>query len=296
MKRRNAFLIVAVLVAAFMLPVSAMAENDPRDAIAAPGGTNLFLFYYRDYAGSDFYSDGDTLDSNADFDMQFAMFRFAHFWDVGGGWIWSADIVQPVASMEFESDVLGLDSNSNGLGDTTLATHINTPWFVDNGDTKLGMSAGFYLTPPSGEYHSEKAVNIGSNRWTYRLEATPVVLMKGPFVFELTGEVQFFTDNDDYSSADLTEEKDPVYHLQLHGSYNITDSFWTGLSYYYLTGGETTVAGIDQDDELETQTLRFSFGYQLTKNTQLLLQYNTDIDRDNGVEQNYFGGRIAYCF
>ena len=293
--RKYKFVIAMVLVASLLLPVSAMAENDPRDAIPAPGGTTLFLFYYRDYSGTNFYNDGDTLDGNADFDMRFSMFRLAHFWDLGG-WIWSADVVQPVANMNFESGVLGLDVNSSGLGDTTLATHINTPWFVNSGDTKMGMSAGLYLSSPTGEYDSSKAVNIGSNRWTCRLEATPVVFIKGPAVFELTGEVQFFSDNDEYSSSDLTEEKDPVYHLQIHGSYSFTDSFWAGLSYYYLTGGETSVDGINQDDEAQTQTIRFSAGYQLSKNVSLLLQYNTDIDRDCGVEQNYFGGRLAYCF
>ena len=293
------YFVAAILIAALMLPVSAMAENDPRDAVPAPGGTSLFLFYYRNYTGNDFYVNGKTLDSNADFDMQFGMFRLAHFWDIGKGWIWSADVVQPFASMEFDSDVLfptTSGSNSDGLGDTTLATHINTPFFVDTGDTKLGMSAGFYLSAPTGEYHSEKAANIGSNRWTYRLEATPVVFIKGPFVYELTGEVQLFSDNDECTVTHVTEEKDPVYHIQTHASYNLTDALWLGLSYYYLTGGETTLANVNQDNEAETQTLRFTGGYQLTQNVQLLLQYNTDIDRETGVDQNYIGTRVAYIW
>ncbi|WP_319523293.1 transporter [uncultured Desulfosarcina sp.] len=299
MKRRSTFLIVAVLVAAFMLPVSAMAENDPRDAVPAPGGTSLFLFYYRDYTGSDVYEDGETLDDNADFDLQVGIFRLAHFWDVGGNWIWSADVLQPVASMNFDSDVLFPDNsgaNSSGLGDTTIATHINTPFFLDNGKFKLGQSYGLIVTLPTGDYDSEKAANIGTNYYTYRLEATPVILMSGPFVFELTGEVNFYSDNDDYTVANLKQEKDPSYQLQLHASYSFTDSFLFGISYYYLTGGETTVAGIEQDDEPDAQALRFSFGFQLTKNLQMLLQYNTEIERENGVEQNYLGTRLAYCF
>ncbi len=297
--RIGRFFVAAILIATMLFPISAMAENDPRDAIAAPGGTNLFLFYYRNYYGSNFYVDGQNLDSNADFDMQFGMFRLAHFWDIGGGWIWSADVVQPFASMEFDSDVLfptTSGSNSDGIADTTVATHINTPFLYNEGDTKFGMSAGFYLTAPTGEYHSEKAANVGSNRWTYRLEATPVVFIKGPFVYELTGEVQLFSDNDECTPLHLEEEKEAVYHIQNHVSYNLSDSFWLGLSYYYLTGGETTLAGINQNDDALTQTLRFSANYQLAPAVQLLLQYNTDVDRDNGVDQNYIGGRMAFCF
>jgi hypothetical protein len=69
-----------------------------------------------------------------------------------------------------------------------------------------------------------------------------------------------------------------------------------GLSHYYYTGGEDQVAGVNQNNEPANQSLRFSFSFNLAPNVVLLLQYDTELQRDNGVKQNYIGTRIAYAF
>jgi len=283
------FLIVLVLTVMIFSPMAAVAENDPRDAICAPDGTSLFLFYYRHYSGDEVYTNGNKVSDNTDYAFDMAIFRYAHF--VGlGDWTWSYDVVQPVGDLDFDT------INSNGLGDTTLATHINTPYLFQTDTLKYMMSAGFIMSAPTGEYEASKSVNLGANRWTYKAEFTPVVVQAGKFTLEFTGDVKFFTDNDEYGSSYANLETDPLFCVQTHLAYTLTDSFWVGLSHYYYTGGENEVSGVSQNDETKTQALRFSFTFNVAPNVIMMLQYDTEIERDNGIKQNYVGTRIAYVF
>ena len=118
----------------------------------------------------------------------------------------------------------------------------------------------------------------------------------GSWIVELTGDVQFFGDNDEYTAASANLEQDPLFTLQTHLSYDINDSFWIAVSHHFNTGGETTVNGVAMDDKTETQALRFTGAIKLASQVQLLLQYHTELDRENGVEQNYIGTRLACCW
>ena len=281
--------LAVLVIMTFSLPFSALAENDPKDSICAPGGTSLFLFYYRHYFGNDMYADGSKISDDVDFDFNMAIFRYAHFVSLGN-WTWSYDALQPVGDLDLATHSAG------GLGDTNFATHINTPFLIQNDTLTYMMSAGFYLSAPTGDYESSKAVNIGCNRWTYKFEYTPLILQTQKFTLELTGDVQFYTDNDDYGVTSDTLETDPLFGLQTHLTYNITDTFWLGISHYLFSGGENEVDGINQDDKTKTQALRFSASYNLTSNVIMMLQYQTEIERDNGIKQDYVGTRIAYVW
>ncbi len=282
--------IVALIAIALSLPFSALAENDPRDSICAPGGTSILLFYYRHYSGDEMYANGNKTGDNVDYDFNMTIFRYAHFVDIGGGWNWSYDLLQPIGDLDFAG------FNASGLGDTNFATHINTPFLIQTDKMKYMMSAGFYLSAPTGDYEASKAVNIGTNRWTYKFEYTPLILQMGNLALELTGDVKFYTDNDDYGSSSVDLETDPLFGLQTHLSYNITDTFWVGISHYYFSGAENDVDNVSQDDKTKTQALRFSASYNLAPNVVMMLQYETEIERDNGVKQDYVGTRIAYVW
>lgn len=282
-------LIAALFIMTFFSPVSALAENDPKDAICPPGGTSFFLFYYRHYSGDELYANGTKTADNIDYQLDMAIFRYAHFVSLGD-WTWSYDLLQPVGDLDFNS------FNSNGLADTNAATHINTPVLWQSDKMTYMMSAGFYLSAPTGEYEASDAVNLGTNRWSYKFEYTPLILQVDKFSWEVTGDVTFYTDNDDYGASSADLETDPLYGFQTHVAYNITDTFWVGLSYYYYSGAENEVNGVSQDDETKTQALRFSASFNLAPNVIMLLQYEHELERDNGLKQNFIGTRIAYVF
>jgi hypothetical protein len=53
---------------------------------------------------------------------------------------------------------------------------------------------------PLGEYEEDKLVNLGTNRFTIRPQLG-LEHWQGNWVFEVTGSIWFFTDNDDFLKA-----------------------------------------------------------------------------------------------
>lgn len=288
--------LIAFVISVLMLPALALAETDPRGGIPAPGGTDVFLFYMRSYSGNNYYQHGKKVSSNADLNTTLAMARYVHYFtfDSLDKWTFAANLIQPFGSMNFESGAT--EDRTSGLGDTTFQVCAFTPNLIDEENNKYRMVLGLYVTAPTGEYHSEKSVNLGANRWAYKFEFTPLVWQLGPLVLEQTNNIKFYTDNDDYSSAHLKQKKDPLYAIICHASYDFSKTFFGGISYLYHNGGETEINGNAMDDETKTHTLKFTGGITLTPQTRLLLQYVTDVEVENGVGTNYIGCRLSHAF
>ena len=74
-----------------------------------------------------------------------------------------------------------------------------------------------------------------------------VVQTLGPWSFELTGSIFFYTPNDDFFDGSRLE-KDPLYSLQSHVVRTFGD-VWVSVGASYGLGGETEVDGVRKGDE-----------------------------------------------
>jgi hypothetical protein len=104
------------------------------------------------------------------------------------------------------------------------------------------VGASFAVTAPLGQYDSDKVVNIGTNRWSFKPE---IGLSKtwGPVTVELAPSVTFFTDNDDFVGR--TVQRDPLYGVQGHVIYHTRVGFWAAIDATYYGGGRTTINGVE---------------------------------------------------
>lgn len=288
-------LLLAITVSLMMCPVLALADVDtnPREGIPLPGGTNVGLIYWKEISASDFYSHGQKVTDNADLKSQIFMPRYVHYWEYKG-WTPEINLLVPfgTSNLEFGST----DARSSGLSDAIGQVAIATPDLIKGKDISYWMWFGFYLTAPIGDYNAEKAVNLGSNRWSYKLEFTPIVLKYGPFLLEQTNNVTFYSDNKDYSSHHVTQSKDPLFSLITHVSYEVNRSFWLALSYDYHVGAETKVNGIDSNDKTKTSTLGISASVEINPRTKLMFSYATDVSVENGFATNVFTTRLGWAF
>lgn len=125
------------------------------------------------------------------------------------------------------------------------------------------VGAAVVVQAPTGEYFSDRLINLGTNRFTI----TPQVGVQhnwGDLSLEYTGSVWFYTDNTDFYGGN-TLEKDPLYALQGHVVYHLPRHarWWAGLSAAYTYGGETAVNGVDSDDLDENLIFSLSAGFPL---------------------------------
>ena len=97
-----------------------------------------------------------------------------------------------------------------------------------------------------GPVRPEQAVNIGTNRWSFKPEVGISKAM-GPWTLELQAAATFFTDNNDFFGGN-TRSQAPLYSMQGHVIYGFRSGIWASLDATYFTGGRTTLNGARNED------------------------------------------------
>ena len=104
------------------------------------------------------------------------------------------------------------------------------------------VGASFYVWAPWGQYDPTKLVNLGTNRWAYKVELG-VSKALGHWTFELVPGATFFGDNTDFLRGH-TRSQDPLYSVQAHVIYGFDSGIWMAFDATYYTGGQTSVDGV----------------------------------------------------
>src|SRR5262249_23621656 len=111
------------------------------------------------------------------------------------------------------------------------------------------LGTSLTITAPTGSYDSNRILNLGSNRWSFK----PEVALRYPFGPEQKWQVDayanvyFFTHNTTYQGREILRQE-PLVGLEGHISYSISDSVWVSLDTRYAFRGSTSVDGVDQNN------------------------------------------------
>jgi hypothetical protein len=137
----------------------------------------------------------------------------------------------------------------SGLADTSLRLSANLigaramtlpefQKFRQDPPNILGVS--FRLVAPTGQYDSNRPVNLGSNRWAFNPKIGWIHPIGRRWLLELQAGGWFFTDNQDFLGQKL--EQAPLVAGAFNLIYRIRPGFWAALDTTYYWGGRTTVA------------------------------------------------------
>jgi Putative MetA-pathway of phenol degradation len=240
--------LVAVILAAAM---TAEAQSmEPRAYSNAPVGLNFLILGYG-------YSQGDVgLDSSAPIEdgkitVHTTALAYARSLGVWGRTA-KLDLVLPYAWLSGSAKVAGKpeDREVSGLGDPQArfsflfygAPALSVEEFADY-QSDLILGASIAVTAPLGQYDSDKVVNIGTNRWSFKPEIG-ISKTWGPVTVELAPSVTFYTDNDNFFGGRKLE-RDPLYAVQGHVIYHTRHGLWAALDATYYGGGRKTIDGVE---------------------------------------------------
>ena len=138
-----------------------------------------------------------------------------------------------------------------------------------NPETIVG--AGLAVRLPTGDYMEDKIINLGKNRFTFRPQLG-IQHTSGKWSTELTGEVAFYTDNDEFYNGNKLEQA-PLYILHGHITYSFNPGHWAGLGLGYDYGGESTINGADKDDRRQDAALALSYVYPINRRSGIKVAY-----------------------
>jgi len=150
----------------------------------------------------------------------------------------------------------------------------------------LIIGSSFEVTSPLGQYDSDKLVNIGTNRWSFKPELG-ISKTVGPLTLELATGVRFYTDNNDFLDGRTLQVK-PVYSVQGHLIYSITPGIWLGLDGLYYGGGRAVIDG-NKGKRLENGRVGLTLALPINPHNSLKIYGSTGVYAKTGGEYDLVG-------
>lgn len=272
--------VIAVSLAGLGAMGSASAVSiDPGDYVAAPPGTDLFLFYGQHSEGKGLWAGGREVDPNARLNVDVAIARYVKFTTLGEHTLdWQ--VLVPWGHLSGGGSTASLGSTS-GAGDIIL---VSTLWLLEDKQTRRYFGITPYIWAPTGNYDKNRALNMGENRWKGALQAVYSHGLGDHLTAELSFDAQVFGKNDDLAGGG-TLKQDVLYDTQAFLRYTIDPKNEVSLKVRYLDGGETRINGVDQDNASRNWSVLGTYARALPGNTQLMLQVGRDMHIENGFKE-----------
>ena len=290
------FLSASLVLLALACPAGAQ-ELEPRRWSHLPVDTNYFGIAYGNTSG-DIFLDPVLRVEDGTVEVHTGVVSYLRSMGLAGKTA-RFDIRIPYQQARWQGllDGVPAEVRRHGLGDVMFRMSVNLLGapalkgrelrdFQAQHSSSTIVGAALAITVPLGQYLEDKLLNLGANRFVIRPQAG-VVHRRGPWSFELTGSVMFFTDNDDFLNGN-TRQQDPLYVLQGHVVRSFRHGFWASISSGYDWGGQSSVSGVEKDDRRSEFLYALSAGMPVSDASSVKLSYargrtrqETGSDTDN---------------
>jgi hypothetical protein len=112
--------------------------------------------------------------------------------------------------------------------------------------TVIGTSLN--VIAPTGQFFSDKLINLGANRWAFRPELALSQPIGERWLLDTYAGLWFFTDNASFYPGTSLREQARMGAFQAHVSYSIKRLMWAAFDVSYYVGGRSTVNDSLNDD------------------------------------------------
>jgi outer membrane putative beta-barrel porin/alpha-amylase len=113
---------------------------------------------------------------------------------------------------------------------------------------KTILGGSLNLVVPTGQFFSEKLINLGTNRWSFRPELALSQRLGKRWTLDAYAGVWLFTNNASFYPGTSLRKQDPMSTFQTHFSYNFNPQMWVAFDATFYTGGSSSVNGVYNDD------------------------------------------------
>ena len=109
------------------------------------------------------------------------------------------------------------------------------------------VGASLSLAAATGQYHSNRLINLGTNRWAFKPEVG-ISHPAGRWWLDGYTGVWFFTANDRFFPGTITRTQGPIFTAQAHASYTMRPRLWVAFDATWYRGGTTATDGVAKLD------------------------------------------------
>ncbi|MCU0414236.1 MAG: transporter, partial [Ignavibacteriaceae bacterium] len=192
--------------------------------------------------------------------------------------------VLPYSWAEASGKVLGNDSSitRNGFGDTRFrlsvlflgAPAVTVQEFAKSSPQTV-LGASLTVTAPTGQFFTDKLINLGTNRWSFKPEIGLSYLVSKQWFIDLYAGAWFFTTNNSFYPGTSVRGQDPLITFQTHLSYNFNPLMWAAIDFTYYTGGQSSIDDVYKDDRQNNSRIGATFNFPISGHSAIKLAYST---------------------
>lgn len=195
-----------------------------------------------------------------------------------------AYVVLPYSWAQASGKVFGDDSSitRSGFGDTRFRVSVlflgapaATVEEFAKSSPQTVLGASLTVTAPTGQFFSDKLINLGTNRWSFKPEIGLSYYISKHWLFDLYTGAWFFTENNSFYPGTSVRSQDPLLTFQTHISYSFNPLMWAALDLTYYTGGQSSVNNIYQDDRQNNTRVGATFNFPISGHSAIKLAYST---------------------
>lgn len=241
-----------VVFTSILLPLYSVAQElSPRTYWPAPVGTRVATVGYSHNSG-DIIPDRSLLITGVDSTIDSMHIGYRHTMNL---WDRTANLTVEVPYTK-GSTVGSRDGEAiqeqeySGWGDLAATLSVNilgAPAMTRQefremrGNAPNILGASLKVVAPTGQYDSDRLINLGANRWAMKAEVGYITVLHPKWLFETSLGAWFFEDNDNFLG--VLKEQNPVAEVQGHLIHRFRPGFWASLDVNYYEGGRSTVDG-----------------------------------------------------
>ena len=240
----------------FNLYCTAVSQDlDPRAYLRTPVHLNSVITGFT-YSNGDVVTDPTLPIKNIKAQVQFASLGYNRTFSLFGLGA-QALVVMPWSWAQVSGEVNEQQGRVTRSGLADMRARLSVLWHngkaVDaaslrNAPRKTLLGASINISAPTGQFFSDKLVNIGTNRWSFRPEMAISQPIGKKWIVDFYPGVWFFTTNSHFYPGNSIRKQKPLGTLQGHISYNFNPLMWVAFNMTYYTGGTSSINDDYKDD------------------------------------------------
>jgi hypothetical protein len=292
---------VCIALAVFHSPGQLSAQfTDPRTYDNTPAGVNQLELIYA-YAHANASIDTSLIVAGAEADLHQGTIEFTRYFSFFRRLTWIEAAV-PIAGLDGSVTGTDIRVSDTGSGDSSYqfamllkgGPALSVAKFASYKPTTT-IAASLTITAPTGSYHADKILNLGSNRWSFK----PEFAVSHPFgpkqkwEFDAYANIYFYTDNNAFHGTDTLRQQ-ALPGFEGHLSYSFTSSVWASLDTRYSFGGDIFVSGVNQNNAQQNFILGSEVNVSLNSQNSLVFEFAKAVMHQNGPSATGFA--VKYLF
>jgi hypothetical protein len=284
-------------------PDQARAQfTDAHNYDNTPVGVNQFELGYA-FVHANASIDTSLVIAGANLNLNEGTIDYTHYFGLFHRLTW-VEAAVPVAGLGGSISGLNIEGSTAGAGDSSYALAmllkggpaLSAAQF-DNYRPTTTAGVSLTVTAPTGRYNSDKILNLGSDRWSFK----PEIALSHPFGPERKWQLDayangyFYTDNTSYHGRETLRQQ-PLAGFEGHISYSFTNSVWVSLDTRYALRGTTFVDGVDQNTAQQNVTFGSEMNLSINSRHSLLFEVAKAVVHQNSPAVVGFSVKYDYTW